>query len=114
MIMKNNTDTIKAVLPNGEIGVTTNQINMICPDKIFKKLKIKAIILDDAEAAYYLNKCYRHYQVNNEKIFWLLYSANLKNKEAINQLLEDGYKIDNALDRLRCRLSQDTNSTYCR
>ena len=44
IIMQNNKDTIKVVLPNGEIGVTTNQINMACPDKIFQKLKINAIM----------------------------------------------------------------------
>jgi len=114
IIIQNNTNTIKIVLQNGDIGVTTNETFMICPYKVFLKLKIKAIMLDDAKAAYYLNRCYREYRVNGEKLFWLVYSVNLKNKEAINQLFRDRYKIDDALDSLRCRLSKDINSTYCK
>jgi len=66
--------------------------NNVCPKDLFKKVKLRAVLLNDKKAITYLYKCYPTHNGYDNRLMWLLYAANQKDKEAIKLLRVKNYK----------------------
>jgi len=112
---KKDTDSITVIdLEHNTTRETTNPETFICSKNIYLKLKIRALIFNDKNAAYYLNRCFRYYQFDDKKLSWLIYSLGLGSKKAEQQFIKDAENIEYYINERGCLLSNDENSFYCK